>query len=96
MKLFPYCVFFCLIATVTSVLAADYVWIEGEQPTTTPTLKQVEGVENVSPPNGFQFTGWGRTWIISGEQMLHVNLSSGDVEKYHAGRRAGVRLRFHA
>ncbi len=75
-------VLLCWMSVATSLSAADYVWIEGERPTTTPTLKQVEGVENVSPSNGFDFTGWGRTWIISDEQMLHVNRRGGDVDKY--------------
>ena len=74
--------FLCWMSVATSLSAADYLWIEGEQPTTTPTLKESEGVEKVSPPNGFEFNGWGRTWIISGDRMLHVNLSSSNVDKY--------------
>ena len=74
--------FLCWTSVATPLSAADYLWIEGEQPTTTPTLKEGEGVEKVSPPNGFEFKGWGRTWIISGDQMLHVNVSSSNVDKY--------------
>jgi hypothetical protein len=79
MRLCSNLVFLCWISTVTPLSAANYVWIEGERPAATPELKAVEGV---SPPEAFRVSGWGRTWIISGEQMLHVNLSSGDVEKF--------------
>ncbi|HYW79241.1 MAG TPA: hypothetical protein VE890_06660, partial [Thermoguttaceae bacterium] len=71
-----------IISVATSLLAADYVWIEGEQPTTTPVMKQVEGVEDVSPRNGFEMKGWGNTSIISGEVMLHVNVTNTNVQKY--------------
>ena len=82
MKVSLYVVLLCWMSLAASLSAADYVWIEGERPKTTPILKQVDGVEGVSPSNGFEFSGWGRTWIISDEQMLHVNLSSGDVDKF--------------
>ena len=72
-------VLLCWLSATTTLSAADYVWIEGEHPAATPELKPSDGL---SPPEVFSFAGWGRTWIISGEQMLHVNLSSGDVEKF--------------
>ncbi len=78
---------FALIFASTQILAptlsaGDYVWLEGEQPDSTPVLKQLEGVERVSPANGFQASGWGRTSIMSGEQILHVSLSPADIDKY--------------
>jgi hypothetical protein len=69
----------CLISVTTSLFAADYVWIEGERPTTIPELKSVDGD---AAPDAIGFSGWGRTSIISAEEMLHVSLSSGEVEKF--------------
>jgi len=71
-----------LLFVPVNLHAADYVWIEGENPSTTPRLKRGEGVENLSRENGFGYDGWGRTWIISGEKMLHVALQSGEVDKF--------------
>ncbi len=75
-------VFMVLLLATSSGKAIDYAWFEGEEPTTTPKLKRGEGIEKLSRENGFGYDGWGRTWIISGEKMLHVGLQSGEVDKF--------------
>ena len=47
--------------------ATDFVWLEGERPTSA----------NIKP----NLAGWGRKHFLSGEKWLHVSLDPGKVEK---------------
>ena len=65
------------------VFGADHIWIEGESPTHLPAaLKQADGVQDVKSGTGYAAEGWGNTTMISAGQIMHINMSGGQVEKY--------------
>ncbi len=65
-----------------SLWAGDFVWLEGENPSQTPNLKQVDGVEKLRGGNGFGYEAWGNSDVMSGGKLLHVTIGAKDVDKY--------------
>ncbi|HRR28890.1 MAG TPA: glycoside hydrolase family 2 TIM barrel-domain containing protein, partial [Victivallales bacterium] len=66
-----------------NVFSANYIWIEGEDFKAIYSLKKEGGVENLpGGSNGYKIEGWGNASVMSAGKVLHINLSSADVEKY--------------
>ncbi len=72
-----------LTAMLGISLFGDFVWIEGENFSDAGKLKSGEGVENVTGNGkGYIISGWGNTDVMSDGQLLSINMSPGDVEKF--------------
>ena len=60
----------------SSCAAEPYIWLEGENPSSTPTI---EPPANKPDERGFGFGGWGRTELISQGSMLHLQIGADQV-----------------
>lgn len=79
-----FCSVICLFAITANLIAADYLWIEGEKPDHLPVaLKAGNGVEAVTGDGkGYTIAGWGNTNIISDGVLLSVGMSDKEVESF--------------
>ena len=66
------CLWITLVWPLSTVAAQKTIWIEGETPSRKPAA-----LKDGRP--GWKAAGWGRTEIISGAKILHVNVSDRDV-----------------
>ena len=57
--------------------AAEYVWIEGESPSSVPTIAPAGNPDD----KGYEFKGWGNAKLFSESKALNIHIEDKDVEK---------------
>lgn len=71
--------FFTYLLIFQSLLAisAEYVWIEGEKPTSAPNIADAKNPDD----RGYEFKGWGNDKLLSESKALNISIAANEAEK---------------
>ncbi len=73
--------FLLVLSCCCQIYALDHIWIEGEHFSSKPAaLKTADGVEANKHGVGYAVEAWGNSTMMSGAQVLHVNMNPQQVE----------------